>query len=126
MIRLAAGASILLLAGGCHRAEVRLPDGCYRTESGTPLFRIGGELGTFAGGDPRQFRVKTGPDYVEIYPHFYLHDAGDGVGGSQWIAVATQPIRAGRFGVAWRGDRPVISVPIEATGEIKASPGKAC
>lgn len=117
-------ASLIALAG-C--ATVTIPDGCYRTTAGEPLFRVTGGTGDFIGkASPLRFMARIETDHtVSITPHFYLHDSAGGA-GPDWVPKLTEPRRAGSMQYREDNGILVIRVPVEGWGELDVSPGKAC
>jgi hypothetical protein len=114
----------ILLFAACHREPPLLPNGCYRTEEGTPLLRISGDEGQVViPGDVRRVQLAQGRfwygPHVTVKPGFYVQSP-------ELRAVADQPLRWVRFRVRSTSNGPVILVPMEAAGEKEIKLGAAC
>ena len=62
---------------GCGVLPANVPDGCYRFDDGTPLFKVVGKQGyVLSSGQVKTFRIGGGHEFwrrsVEISPAFYL------------------------------------------------------
>ncbi len=113
---------------GCTPARAPVPDGCYRFDDGTPLFKIAGGQGfLIAGGRVKSFRIGGWHDgthkTVEISPAFMLPGlpAGDPRRG---VAEPIPSITYSRF--AFDPSRNAFEVPIAASGEDTVKLGAPC
>lgn len=120
--------SLTTALAGCGIIPANVPDGCYRFDDGTPLFKVAGNQGyLLSKGAVNHFRIGSWHELarksVEIRPAFYL----PGLPASDPRRGETMPIPSipySRF--AFDPQRNVFSVPIAAWGEEEVKLGRPC
>jgi len=120
-------ASLTALAG-CAARGAPIPDGCYRSGTGEPLFKTVGGTGVFmvARGSPAFVARIESDKTVSITPHFYLHDSGGSNANPHWVAKLSEPRRAGSMQYRKPKGGFVLRVPIDSWGELDVASGKPC
>ena len=117
-----------LTLAGCGVLPADVPDGCYRFDDGTPLFKIAGKQGyVLSKGQVKTFRVggwhELSRKSVEITPAFYLPGSPssdprrDNTIAIPWIAYST---------FAFDPEKHAFEVPVAAWGEEEVKLGRPC
>jgi hypothetical protein len=117
-----------LTLAGCGVLPADVPDGCYRFDDGTPLFKIAGKQGyvlskgqvkTFCIGGWHELSRKS----VEITPAFYLPGLPSS-DSRRDNTIAIPSIAYSTF--AFDPEKNAFEVPIAAWGEEEVRLGRPC
>jgi hypothetical protein len=105
-----------------------VPEGCYRFDDGTPLFKIVGQQGfVLSNGQVKKFHVGGWHEFsrqsVEITPAFLLsgRPSGDPRRGN---TVAIPSIAYSTF--AFDPEKTTLQIPVAAWGEDEVKLGRPC
>jgi len=119
---------LTLCIAGCGLLPANVPDGCYRFDDGTPLFKIAGRQGyVLSNGQVKMFRIGGWHEFsresVEIRPAFYLPglSSGDARRGNT-IAIPSIAYSTFDFDPA----QNTFKVPVAASGEEEVKLGRPC
>ena len=126
--RLAIVLALTFCTAGCGVLPANVPDGCYRFDDGTPLFKIVDKQGyVLSHGQVKTFRVGGWHEIwrrsVEISPAFYLPGlpSSDPRRGN---TIAIPSIAYSTFDFDPAQNR--FEVPVAAWGEVDVKLGRPC
>lgn len=119
---------LTLCVAGCGVLPAEVPDGCYRFDDGTPLFKIVGKQGhVLAKGQVKTFRIGGWHEFsrksVEITPAFYL-PGPPSTDPRRDNTIAIPSIAYSTF--AFDPEKNTFKVPVAAWGEEEVKRGRPC
>jgi len=117
-----------LTLAGCGMLPADVPDGCYRFDDGTPLFKIAGKQGyVLSKGQVKTFRIggwhELSRKSVEITPGFYLPGLPS-TDPRRGNTITIPSIAYSTF--AFDAEKNAFNVPVAAWGEEEVKLGRPC
>ena len=119
---------LTLCVAGCGVLPADVPDGCYRFDDGTPLFKIAGKQGyVLSKGQVKTFRIggwhELSRKSVEITPGFYLPGLPS-TDPRRGNTITIPSIAYSTF--AFDAEKNAFNVPVAAWGEEEVKLGRPC